>query len=69
MKTDTDVGLYTAAVKVKGILVAVVNSLGSVLLPRMSFFVESKLIYFLAVVSKGCEYLNCFYGGTYIMYS
>ena len=42
MKTDTDVGLYTAAVKVKGILVAVVNSLGSVLLPRMSFFVERK---------------------------
>lgn len=42
MKTDTDVGLYTAAVKVKGILVAVVNSLGSVLLPRMSFFAERK---------------------------
>ncbi|RRF95909.1 MAG: flippase [Lachnospiraceae bacterium] len=36
MKSNTDVGLYTAAVKIKTILVSVVSSLGNVLLPRMS---------------------------------
>lgn len=40
MRTDTDVGLYTAAVKVKTILVSIVSSLGSVLLPRMSYYVQ-----------------------------
>ena len=40
MKTNTDVGYYDASVKIKTILVGVVNSLGTVLLPRMSFYVE-----------------------------
>lgn len=40
MKTDEAVGLYTAAVKVKGILLSVVASLGNVLLPRMSYYVK-----------------------------
>ena len=40
MKTDTDVGYYNAAVKIKGILVGVVTSLGTVLLPRASYYVE-----------------------------
>lgn len=40
MKTDTDVGLYTAAVKIKTVLVSVVTSLGNVLLPRMSYYVH-----------------------------
>lgn len=42
MKTDQDVGLYTAAVKVKTILVSIVSSLGNVLLPRMSYYVNKK---------------------------
>lgn len=37
MKTNTDVGYYDASVKIKTILVNVVTSLGTVLLPRMSF--------------------------------
>lgn len=41
MKTDEAVGFYTAAVKVKGILVSVVASLGNVLLPRMSYYVKN----------------------------
>lgn len=40
MKSDTDVGLYTAAVKIKTVLVSVVTSLGNVLLPRMSYYVH-----------------------------
>ena len=40
MKNDEAVGLYTAAVKVKGILLSIVASLGSVLLPRMSYYVK-----------------------------
>lgn len=40
MKTDDDVGYYNAAVKIKGILVSVVTSLGTVLLPRASYYVE-----------------------------
>ncbi|MDO0824927.1 flippase [Desulfosporosinus nitroreducens] len=40
MKTDEDVGYYNAAVKIKGILVSIVTSLGVVLLPRASYYVE-----------------------------
>ncbi|MDO4169122.1 MAG: flippase [Lachnospiraceae bacterium] len=40
MKTDEDVGYYNAAVKIKNILVSIVTSLGTVLLPRASYYVE-----------------------------
>lgn len=43
MRDDTQVGLYTAAVKFKGLLTGVVVSLGNVLLPRMSFYVKNNL--------------------------
>ena len=39
MTTDTDVGYYNAAVKIKVILVSVVTSLGTVLLPRASYYI------------------------------
>lgn len=42
MKTETDVGYYDAAVKVKRILVSIVTSLGAVLLPRASLFIQKK---------------------------
>ena len=41
MKTDTDVGYYHAAVRIKTILVAIVTSLGTVLLPRVSYYVQN----------------------------
>lgn len=41
MKRDVDVGYYNAAVKVKNILVSLVTSLGTVLLPRLSFYIEN----------------------------
>lgn len=44
MKTDADVGYYNAAIKIKNILVSVVTSLGAVLLPRASYYVEQKMM-------------------------
>ena len=44
MKSDVDVGYYNAAVKIKTILVSLVTSLGSVLLPRASYYVENGLL-------------------------
>lgn len=43
MKTDADVGYYNAAVKIKNILVSIVASLGAVILPRASYYVENGL--------------------------
>lgn len=40
MKTNVDVGYYNAAVKIKNVLLGVVTSLGTVLLPRASYYVE-----------------------------
>ena len=44
MTTDADVGYYTAAVKIKTILVSIVTSLGAVLLPRASYYVENGML-------------------------
>ncbi len=41
MCTDTDVGYYHAAVRIKGILVSIVTSLGTVLLPRSSYYLSN----------------------------
>lgn len=43
IKTDSDVGYYNAAVKVRGLLVNFVATLGNVLLPRASYYIENKL--------------------------
>ena len=43
MNTQTEVGLYTAAVKLKTVLVTAVTSLGTVLLPRLSYYVVNKM--------------------------
>ena len=42
MKTDVDVGYYNAAVKIKYVLVSIVSSLGAVILPRASYYVEHR---------------------------
>lgn len=43
MATDEVVGDYEAAVKIKVILVSIVTSLGTVLLPRASYYIEHNL--------------------------
>lgn len=40
MTTDADVGYYNAAVKIKNILVSIVTSLGAVLLPRVTYYLQ-----------------------------
>ena len=40
MKGDYEVGLYSAAVKIKAVLLSLVTSLGNVLLPRMSYYAK-----------------------------
>lgn len=42
LKNDTQVGLYTAAMKIKTILVSLVTSLGTVLMPRLSYYINQK---------------------------
>ena len=44
MASDIDVGYYNAAVKIKTILVSIVTSLGVVLLPRASYYVENYMM-------------------------
>lgn len=44
MKSDVDVGYYNAAIKIKTILLGFVTSLGAVILPRASYYVEKKLL-------------------------
>ncbi|WP_017210830.1 flippase [Clostridium beijerinckii] len=40
IRGDTEVGLYTAAVKVKWLLLTAVNAISAVLLPRLSFYLS-----------------------------
>lgn len=40
MKGDVEVGYYNAGIKVKTVLVTAVTSLGTVLLPRLSYYIE-----------------------------
>lgn len=40
MASDEDVGYYNAAVRIKTILVSIVTSLGTVLLPRASYYIQ-----------------------------
>ncbi|MDY2628711.1 MAG: flippase [Lachnospiraceae bacterium] len=44
MAADEDVGYYNAAVRIKSILVSIVTSLGTVLLPRASYYVQNGLV-------------------------
>lgn len=58
MATDSDVGYYNAAVKIKSILVGVVTSLGAVLLPRASHYVEQKKMdEFYRIARKAIEFV------------
>lgn len=43
MKSDEEVGYYNAAIRIKNILVSIITSLGTVLLPRASYYVENGL--------------------------
>lgn len=58
MRSNYDVGLYNAAVKIKTIMVSLVTSLGTVLLPRISYYFEqNKIQEFHALVSKAFSFV------------
>lgn len=58
MTTDTDVGYYNAAVKIKNVLVSIVTSLGVVLLPRASYYVETnRMKDFKTISSKALDFV------------
>ena len=57
IRTDADVGYYNAAVKIKTILVSIVTSLGVVLLPRASYYVEHSMMdEFYRITKKGNQF-------------
>ena len=43
MKDETQVGYYHAAIRIKEILLAVITSLGAVLLPRLSYYIQNQM--------------------------
>lgn len=78
MSGDAEAGYYSAAVKIKGVLVSFVTALGSVLLPRMSYYVEQnkkrefrsmikKAFVFVAVVSVPLCVFFIFFAKTSIL--
>lgn len=61
LTTDIDVGYYNAAVRIKTILVSIVTSLGAVLLPRSSYYVEHhQMDEFKRVSGKAIEFVFIF---------
>ena len=58
MSSDEIVGHYNAAVRIKSILVSVVTSLGAVLLPRASYYVEhGKMKEFRKITAKALNFV------------
>lgn len=56
--TDADVGYYSAAVKIKNILVSVISALGTVIMPRVSYYFEQKMMdEFWEVISKAFRFV------------
>lgn len=43
MKDNIEVGYYNAATKIKGVLVCIVTSLGTVLMPRASYYIQQNM--------------------------
>ncbi|MCD8211782.1 MAG: flippase [Oscillospiraceae bacterium] len=61
MSTDAEVGYYNAAVRIKTILVSIVTSLGTVLLPRVSYYIQRGLVdEFWRVAKKALNFVFIF---------
>lgn len=60
LATDTDVGYYAAAVKIKHILVSLITALGTVLLPRVSYYIkQDQMDKFWNVLRKSLRFTLC----------
>ncbi|MEY8379577.1 flippase [Ileibacterium valens] len=61
MKSDYDVGIYNAAIKIKSLLVTLVTSLGTVMLPRLSEYAsQNRNEEFKALISKAISFVLLF---------
>lgn len=61
MKSDFDVGIYNAAIKIKTLLVMLVTSLGTVMLPRLSEYAEeNRTGEFRHLISKAISFVLLF---------
>ena len=69
MTSDQDVGYYHAAVRIKDILVSIVTSLGAVLLPRASYYVEHGLLdEFYRITKKAINFVWLFATSTMVFF-
>ena len=69
MKGEEEVGLYGAAVKIKNVLISVVTSLGAVLLPRVSYYIENKMMdEFKKVTAKALNFVFVVAGGASVYF-
>ncbi len=61
MTNDAEVGFYGAAVRIKTVLVTIVTSLGTVVLPRASYYIKNKMMKeFRAVTEKALNFVCLF---------
>ena len=61
MKTNVDVGYYSVAIKIKNVLIGLITSLGTVLLPRCSYYIKHNLFdEFNIVSSKAMSFVFIF---------
>lgn len=68
MKDDIEVGYYTAAVKIKLVLVSVVTSVSTVLLPRASYYVDKGLIDEFLNITKRAMYFVVLIAVPFVVY-
>lgn len=55
---DTEVGLYSTAVKVRTLLLTLITSLGTVVLPRASYYIaQDKMEEFWGLIKKSAEFM------------
>lgn len=58
MTSDAEVGIYSAATKIKGVLTGVVTALGAVMLPRMSMLIaQNNRSSFMEYATKAMDYV------------
>lgn len=61
MKSDTEVGYYNVAIKARMMLLTVVTSLGTVLLPRASYYIQHDLLdEFWKIIKKSANFIFVF---------
>jgi len=58
MKGNAEVGYYNAAYRIKDVMVSIITSLGAVLLPRLSYYIENNLQdKFNGIIEKSMQFI------------